>query len=1079
MKKPGEYIIRGQVHNQEKGEGLIESCIFPEANLVVASCLVDVGKSNIIPLRVWTLKEDVKIKKGQVVGEIQFTSKKSEHTCLREVSVTKERNRWDLLRPQFEEVNALPQEHKALLIPLLKEYCDIFSVCKNDIGLTTMVEHEIDTGSAKPIACQNRRIPFGLEEKVDNLIQELSDKNIIRPSESPWNAPLVIIPKKNGDLRLTVDFRKLNSITKRPIFPIPDANQLFDTLKGSVLFSTLDLSSGYYNIPMKAEDISKTAFSTRTNHWEFVRMPMGICSAPSTFQRLMHKIFEKEKWYECLIYLDDILVFAESVEDHIQRLRTIFCRIRESGVKLSPTKCKFMKPEVSYLGHTISSEGVKTDKKKTEKILEWPIPRSVEDLRSFVSFCGYYRKFIKDYASIVSPLELACKEKWNKKAGKKFTPLEWTDQLERSFQRLKIALTTAPVLSFPTPTEKFILDTDASHDAIGAVLSQVQNGKEKVIAYASKRLTQSQRQYCITRKELLAVYHFVTYFKHYLLGRKFIVRTDHRALCWMLSWKNPNTSQYCRWKEELEIYDMDVQFRSGKDHINADAMSRLPVCGQCELRHIDPKKKRNVKELNKQDEVHCRRMIKLESEINQGSDDDLQIIIKLLKSGRMSEKFPRELKYCSEECKFLWKKRQKLRFRGGLLHLVAEDNNYRLLIPKEKRTELIKKTHEDLAHIGSAKTSDLIKENYYWRNMDLDIRLEIAKCKSCARRKIMPQGHHVEEHLSTGFPFEKISIDLAGPLPPGENGESYILGIIDNFSRFAALIPLKRGTAEEVAKALVKHWISLFGSPYSIHSDRGTEFENVLIKELCSMLGIIKTKSAPYYPAGNSMVERLFRTAKDMIYATVQSSGKKWTEVLPLIERALRCTKMANTNFTPFEIIFGRKMLPFKNKSEKASTETEYITRIRKHMNEINQQLRKHMRKDGCAEDCKVMPFKVGDRVMAKIYPTQKGIQFPRYDGPYQVVEVLGKWTYRLQHQLTKRIIDRNYYHLKPTRVKESQYKRTTTIETKTMKESIKRNETCEGETGNIEDHRRVRRYPQRHCEPTKRFGFERVNHFV
>ena len=736
-----------------------------------------------------------------------------------------------------------------------------------------------------------------------------------------------------------------------------------------------------------------------------------------------------------------------------------------------------MKPEVSYLGHTISNEGVKTDKKKTEKIKSWPIPKSMEELRSFVSFCGYYRKFIKDYASLVSPLEIACKQKWNKKAGKKITPLERTEQLETSFQKLKVALTTAPVLSYPIPKETFILDTDASHDAIGAVLSQVQCGKEKVIAYASKRLTQSQRQYYITRKELLAVYHFVTYFKHYLLGRKFVVRTDHRALCWMLNWKNPNTSQYCRWKEELEIYDMEVQFRSGKDHTNADFMSRLPACGQCELRHNDPKKKRNVKELDKQDELHCRRMVKLDSEINQELDDELQIIIKLLKGGKTCEKFPNELKNCSKECKFLWKKRDRLRFRGGLLHLVTKNDTYRLLIPKEKRTELIKMTHQDLAHIGALKTSELLKENYYWRNMDLDVRLEIAKCKSCAQRKTKPQGHHIEEHLFTGFPFEKISIDLAGPLPHGENGERYILGIIDNYSRFSALIPLRKGTAEEVAKALIKHWISLFGSPYSIHSDRGTEFENVLIKELCSMLGILKTKSAPYYPAGNSIVERLFRTAKDMIYATVQSSSKKWTEVLPLIERALRCTKMGSTNFTPYEIVFGRKMSPFKNRNEKAITQAEYISRIRKYMEQVRQQLRRQMGQYEGEKVCKVKPFELGDRVMAKIYPIQKGIQFQRYDGPYQIVKVIGKWTYRLQHQVTKQIIERNFYHLKPTHVQESQHKRTTTIESKTVKRNKKSKKICEGEKGrpNIDDNQNIRRYPERQCQPVKRFGFERL----
>ena len=312
-------------------------------------------------------------------------------------------------------------------------------------------------------------------------------------------------------------------------------------------------------------------------------MPMGISTIPATFQRLMHKIFEKEKWHECLIYLDDILIFSNSIEEHIQRLKTIFSRIRESGVKLSPKKCTFLKTEVSYLGHTISNEGIRTDKRKTEKVHAWPAPKSIEDLRSFLGLCGYYRKFIKDYGKIVSPLEEACKEKWNKKRTKKMTPLVWNEELDKSFRNLKVALTSAPVLAFPSKNGRFILDTDASHDCIGAVLSQMQGSEEKVIAYASRKLSQSERQYCITRKELLSVYYFVTYFKHYLLGRHFTVRTDHRSLCWLLNWKDPNTSQYCRWRQELEIYDMEVQYRRGEKHINADAMSRMPDCGQCNV----------------------------------------------------------------------------------------------------------------------------------------------------------------------------------------------------------------------------------------------------------------------------------------------------------------------------------------------------------------------------------------------------------------------------------------------------------------------------------------------------------------
>ena len=391
--------------------------------------------------------------------------------------------RWKLLKPKFEsKISQLPKLERQALVPLLREYVDIFSVDKSDIGLTKLVSHEIDTGKEGPIACQHRRVPIHLEEKVEKMIQDFKDKGIIRPSESPWNAPLVVVPKKNGDIRLTVDYGRLNSITKQPIFPIPDTRQLLDTLHGSAYYTTLDLSSRYYNVPMHKSDICKTAFSTRENHWEFVRMPMGLSTSPGTFQGLMHKVFDKENWHQCLIYLDDILVFSRNLVEQTERLRTIFERIRAAGLKLSPEKCEFFKREVCYLGYKITENGTKTDEKKIDKIKNWSSPKSAEELRSFLGLCGYYRQFIKDYAQVVAPLEKSCRIIWNKKKRKE-TEIEWNPECEESFEKLKVALTNAPVLAYPTKEGQFILDTDASHDCMGSVLSQIQDGQEKVIAY--------------------------------------------------------------------------------------------------------------------------------------------------------------------------------------------------------------------------------------------------------------------------------------------------------------------------------------------------------------------------------------------------------------------------------------------------------------------------------------------------------------------------------------------------------------------------------------------------------------------
>ena len=442
---------------------------------------------------------------------------------------------------------------------------------------------------------------------------------------------------------------------------------------------------------------------------------------------------------------------------------------------------------------------------------------------------------------------------------------------------------------------------------------------------------------------------------------------------------------------------------------------------QCDLKHEGPKKTRNVKVLPSKEaaSVYYRRIITWEEEIDQTSDTDLKIVIDLLKRGKVQLKHPEELKHAGAVCKQLWNMRDRLRFRGGLLYLVSDETRYRLILPTNYKDEVIKTIHESLAHAGISKTLSVIKENFYWMSMDLDVKLSIASCKHCAKRKYAKVPRHRMEKICGNFPFEKISIDIAGPLPLSNRGERYILGIIDNYSRYAALIPLRNIASVEIAKALFRHWIALFGTPQSIHSDRGADFESELMKELCAILNIKKTRSSPYYPAGNGMVERLFRTVKDMIFATASSSGQKWPDILPFIERSLRCTKHAYTEFTPYEIVFGRTMpniwIAAETKKDTFKCHHEYIADMQRYRNLVEKILtqKREYQKTIDSNAGKRSGFNVGDRVMAKIFPVQRGILNPAYDGPYEVVQLLSKWSYRLRHCNTGKEIDRNYYHLK------------------------------------------------------------------
>ena len=390
------------------------------------------------------------------------------------------------------------------------------------------------------------------------------------------------------------------------------------------------------------------------------------------------------------------------------RLKTVFQRFREGNLRLSPTKCQFLQTSVKYLGHIISKDGVATDPQKIDKVKNWPTPNCQEELQSFLGLCNYYRKFIPNYSHISKPMWKAVTRK----------PFNWSREAEDAFVKLKTHLSSTPILALPTNNGKYILDTDASHGCIGAVLSQIQDGTEKVIAYASNKLSKCQHKYCVTRKELLAAYIYIIQFKHYLMGKKFLLRTDHKALLWLLDWKKPSTSQYCLWKSELEAYDFEIQHRKGENHGNADGMSRYGVCGQCELKHSDPKRKRNVKLLDNNTieiaSVEEEKVMNIFSHHDkfshtQQQDDEIRTTMTLMKLKRLHEVTPIELKHHGYR---LWKHRDKLRIRGDMLYYHHKEY-YRLIVPQADIKEIISSYHDKLGHMGQEKCIDLVRQRFF------------------------------------------------------------------------------------------------------------------------------------------------------------------------------------------------------------------------------------------------------------------------------------------------------------------------------------------------------------------------------
>ena len=477
----------------------------------------------------------------------------------------------DCLTPLLEDLpKDITKLQREVIHRLLCNYNDLFVRSDEDLGHTTLVEQTIDTGDNHPCKQPPRRLPLAQGDIADLHVEvdKLLVRGLIEPCDSPWASPIVLVTKKDGSTRFCIDYRRLNNVTGKDAFPIPCIDENFEALSGAEWFSTLDMASRYWQVLVAEQDRHKTAFCTRKGLFQWRVLPFGLSNAPSTFSRLMELVLRGILWERCLVYLDDIIIFGRDFESALENLRHVFDRLRRAGLKLKAKKCKLFQKTVKFLGHVVSKKGVQCDPEKVECVQNWKVPECMIEVRSFLGLASYYRRFIPQYAA--DPLTRLTEK------GRKFT---WNDQCQQAFETLKQKLVTAPVLAYPQTEGLMVLDTDASAVSISGCVSQIQNGEERVIAYGSKALSAAQRRYCTTKRELLAVVKFVKYYRTYLWGRHFMVRTDHASLRWLLNFKDPE-GMLARWLSVLDTYDFEIVHRPGAKHNNADSLTRQN-CTQC------------------------------------------------------------------------------------------------------------------------------------------------------------------------------------------------------------------------------------------------------------------------------------------------------------------------------------------------------------------------------------------------------------------------------------------------------------------------------------------------------------------
>ncbi|KRZ48049.1 Transposon Ty3-G Gag-Pol polyprotein [Trichinella nativa] len=895
-------------------------------------------------------------------------------------------------------------KHRSALAAILKEFADVLSTSDEDLGRTSLVRHAIHTGDAKPVRCSPRRIPYHQRAQVESLLDEMLRQDVVEPSSSPWASPIVLVRKKDGSCRFCVDYRQLNNLTRKDAHPLPRIDDTLDALAGAQWFSTLDLASGYWQVEVEPQDREKTAFTTPLGLYQFKVMPFGLCNAPATFQRLMEIALRGLVGSDCLVYLDDVIVFGKTAEEHTARLREVFRRLREVGLKVKPEKCRLMKRRVAYLGHIISEKGIATDPSKTSAVREWPTPTCVSELRQFLGLASYYRKFVNGFANVAAPLH---------RLLEKGAEWDWSKACQSAFDTLKYHLTSAPVLAYPDFHRQFIVDVDASGDGLGAVLSQREEKAERVVAYASRTLTKAERRYCATRREMLGLVWALREFRPYLYGQRFLVRTDHSCLRWLTTFREPE-GQVARWLESLAELDFEVEHRAGRLHGNADALSRTS-CAQCGRLVEGSACAVQAAQLRTEDVAQS---FKDQLLAAQQADPEIQLLRQWLVGASWPVECPPE---CSRDMHVLWQQRRTWVDEDGLIWrhrrgLTAEEGAKQALVPRALRNEVLQSMHDSryAGHLGERRTLARVRSRFYWPGMSGDVHTWCRTCTQCARRKGPTKNNRAPmQAMAAGYPLQRVGMDILGPLEKTPSGNRYVLVLTDYFTKWTAAFPLANMEASTVAKVLVEKYVAYFGAPDCLHSDQGRSFEASVVLEMCRLFGIKKTRSSPYHPQGNGQAERFNRTLLDMLSIMVDGNPGQWDDMLPFVMLAYNSSVHESTGVTPAIAMLGRELrLPLDVQignppGGEAQGLPDYIRETRERIDRVHELARDHLKTqqrrqkylhDRHAKESRFCP---NDRVWLAM--PRRGKLDRGWEGPYRVVEVMGPQTYRVRHNERKR----------------------------------------------------------------------------
>lgn len=926
---------------------------------------------------------------------------------------------------------------------LCKEYTDIFALETDKISANNFYKQKFKLTDDTPVYIKNYRIPHTHKQEIVKQVDKLLQDGIIEPSNSAYNSPLLLVPKKplpnssEKRWRMVIDYRQLNKKLVADKFPLPRVDEILDQLGRAKYFSCLDLMSGFHQIPLELPSRDFTSFSTDNGSFRFTRLPFGVKVAPNSFQRMMTMAFAGLSPTQAFLYMDDLMVIAASENQMIKNLRDVFNTCRKFNLKLHPDKCSFFKHETTFLGHKCTAHGILPDDQKYDVIKNYPRPVDADGARRFVAFANYYRRFIKNFAEYSRHITNLTKKK---------VKFDWNDDCEKSFNYLKNSLIQPQILKYPDFNKSFCITTDASKYACGAILSQEHDNIQLPISYASRGFTKGEQNKSVIEQELAAIHWSLNYFRPYIYGTKFLVKSDHRPLTYLFSMKNPS-SKLTRMRLDLEEFDFEVEFIKGTQNVGADALSRIDFKDIQSIntifattraqaqKNITPSNNTNVKTVqNNQNTIKpkCYETINLTEVKN---ETRLKFILKyniskcIFTNGRRSVATIYLKDYFANGIldldRFVLRLEQEAgKINVAKIQLSLNDDIFKrvpikefkrvanlklksmtiALTPKilvisnnQEREKIIKTYHDNPitgGHTGKKRLIEKIRQNYYWKRMSHDIATYIKNCPECQKNKTFPKN--TENLTLTPTPqsaFDIVLIDTVGPFIKSNNGYEYAVTIICDLTKYLVTVPTTDKTANSVARAIFENFILVYGPMKRIVTDKGTEYENQLLKELCTIMKIEHETSTAYHHQTLGTVERVHRTFNEYVRSYISTNKMDWDQWLSYFTYCFNTTPSTVHGYCPYELIFGKNPEKFEFLSSNAIDPIynvdAYDKEIKYRLQTANRRAQsiltklKITRKQNYDAESKPANITINDLVLLKKEPRHK--LDPLYTGPYKV----------------------------------------------------------------------------------------------